>query len=84
MWRLWHKLFGWQYVVVSVVQGDSLVAKVHSGPDGIPYVMAYGDIVFLTYDRESSARPGRYWGYSMATGYAYWRPLTPGLIEKSE
>lgn len=36
MWRLWHKLFGWHYVVVSIAYDDR-ICRVYVDGDGRPY-----------------------------------------------
>lgn len=46
MWRIWNKLFGWQYALVEY-GFDTYVSRVYSLPDGREYVLIYNQLIFL-------------------------------------
>lgn len=46
MWKVWHWLFGWDYVWVNF-DFDDYVRKVRKTPNGIEYIMIYGYKVLL-------------------------------------
>lgn len=48
-WKLFHKLFGWDYVLYSP-EGSRIVLRVKKCPMGRPYVVRHGDILFLRTD----------------------------------
>lgn len=47
MWRLWHKLFGWQYVIYDF-GFDSSIRRVRTSPTGVQYIKMYGGIKRVT------------------------------------
>ena len=52
MWRLWHRIFGWNYVLVEFGHSLSL-ARVEVDGDGRPYAQVCGRYFDLaTCDRE--------------------------------
>jgi len=49
MWKLWHKLFGWDYVLIETF-GDQKRARIRKTPTGREYVHPWGglpDMLFL-------------------------------------
>tara|TARA_R110002153_G_scaffold122434_1_gene268336 strand:+ start:378 stop:563 length:186 start_codon:yes stop_codon:yes gene_type:complete len=50
MWKIFNKLFGWQYALIPFAGGTELV-RVHTTQTGIKYYKIYGDIRIL---RESA------------------------------
>ena len=46
MWKLWHWLFGWEYVAVSFWSGME-ARRVHTSPKGNKYVQVGDNIIFL-------------------------------------
>ena len=46
IYRLLHKLFGWHYVSVPYGGSDS-IRRVQIAPNGRPYFIIYGDLVFI-------------------------------------
>ena len=58
MWRLWHKLFGWDYVYWELISMSG-ISRVRVAPSGLVYLKVFGliirvaessfdDILFLT------------------------------------
>jgi len=47
MWRLWNKLFGWEYVVIPWAFSDTKVVRVRYTQDGVPYLKVYDRILTL-------------------------------------
>lgn len=46
MWKLWHFLFGWDYVMFPM--GFSLpIRRIRRTPNGKEYVLWYGNIYFV-------------------------------------
>lgn len=45
MWRLWHKLFGWDYIYWSL--GTHGVRRIRVAPNGFVYFMCLGEIISL-------------------------------------
>lgn len=45
MWRLWHKLFGWDYIYWSL--GTHGVRRIRVAPNGLVYFMCLGEIISL-------------------------------------
>ena len=41
MWHLWHKLFGWDYVMIEWACGYK-ICRVRKYPNGMEYVSIYG------------------------------------------
>lgn len=54
MWRLFNKLFGWQYVVMSFGY-DDYIRRVHKSVYGEEYVHLYGRVIKLS-DRKPVLR----------------------------
>lgn len=47
MWRLWHKIFDWHYVIIQY--GDALqIKRVRALPNGEMYVEIYGRVIYLS------------------------------------
>ena len=44
MWKLWHKLFGWDYIQWSSVELHQ-VARIKRAPNGLVYFKKYGEII---------------------------------------
>jgi len=40
MWRLWHRLFGWDYVLYTFVSSCH-IRRVRKFPNGVEYVMVF-------------------------------------------
>jgi hypothetical protein len=53
MWRLWHKLFGWDYIQWKLGLGTHSVRRIRVAPNGFVYFMCLGEIISL-------AEPGYY------------------------
>lgn len=47
MWRLWHKLFGWDYVYWEFLSMSG-VSRVRLAPNGLAYVRILGVIIRIT------------------------------------
>jgi hypothetical protein len=52
MWKLFNKLFGWQYALIDYASCNEIV-KVRTAQTGIEYYKVYGEIHIL---RESAIR----------------------------
>lgn len=46
MYKIWHRLFGWDYVAVSFAVG-MVICRVIVAPNGKEYIELYGDKLFL-------------------------------------
>ena len=46
MWKLWHKLIGWEYAVVEFAGQE--IRRIHKTPNGVMYFNAYGSRKLLT------------------------------------
>lgn len=46
MWRLWHKLFGWEYIAMSYSGALYVVSRVRETPSGIKYIRRSGTMMF--------------------------------------
>lgn len=46
MWRLWHKLFGWDYIQWSSA-GLYGIARIRIAPSGLVYFLHLGEVVRL-------------------------------------
>tara|TARA_R110000851_G_scaffold5671_4_gene23242 strand:- start:1276 stop:1461 length:186 start_codon:yes stop_codon:yes gene_type:complete len=46
MWKIFNKLFGWQYAIICYGSGDYVV-KVHTAQTGFRYYKIYGGIYLL-------------------------------------
>ena len=44
MWEICNRFFGWHYITM-VYAYDKEIFRVKIAPNGIQYVMAYGDVV---------------------------------------
>ena len=44
MWKLWHKLFGWDYIQWSIADSHQ-VSRIKRAPNGLAYFKKYGEIV---------------------------------------
>jgi hypothetical protein len=51
MWRLFHRLFGWDYIRISFIYGN-VIRRIQYTPNGKAYVSLYGEMELL----ESSHR----------------------------
>lgn len=40
MWKLWHKLFGWDYVLYEFA-GEYHIRRIKKAPNGLEYVTVY-------------------------------------------
>ena len=59
MWKLWNKLFGWDYV--SFQYGFSqIVRRVKAAPNELRYVTAYGEIIYIEPNGKMVGRYGKY------------------------
>lgn len=47
MWRLWHKLFGWDYVYWELISMSG-VSRVRLAPNGVAYFRILGLIICVT------------------------------------
>lgn len=47
MWRLWHKLFGWDYVTHNDYWGHAKFDRIHTTPNGIEYIKGNSGFVRL-------------------------------------
>ena len=45
MWRLWHKLFGWDYIQWDL--GTHGIRRIRVAPNGLVYFMCLGKIINL-------------------------------------
>lgn len=45
MWRLWHKLFGWDYIQWKL--GPNGISRIRVAPSGLVYFMRLGEIINL-------------------------------------
>lgn len=59
MWRLWHRLFGWDYVVMNAHYDglfgkriESRIVRVRHDAKGRPYAIYGGHIAFLPENAE--------------------------------
>ena len=50
MWRLWHRLFGWDYVALHWGVSRSVVCRVQTTPDGYPFVIHHEMFFWLNDD----------------------------------
>ena len=51
MWKLWHKLFGWNYVRVQYPEQGSIVwaiCKIKTTPKGDKYIMLKKNLILLS------------------------------------
>lgn len=49
MWKLWHKLFGWDYIVVTI--GRGFIFRVHDAPNGTRLIyMGSEDACIMNFD----------------------------------
>lgn len=46
MWRIWHKLFGWDYVIIEMMS-RGIVRRIRYDGDGRSYVLIAGAPVHL-------------------------------------
>lgn len=46
MWRLWHKLFGWDYVQYRIA-GLHYILRVKTAPSGLVYLSKYKEVIPL-------------------------------------
>lgn len=51
MWKLWHRLFGWDYVAHRYGY-DNEVSRLRVAPNGTYYVKTCGNLVFIEQLRE--------------------------------
>ena len=49
MWRLWHKLFGWDYIQWKL--GTHGIRRIRVVPNGLVYFMCLGEIINLAEPR---------------------------------
>jgi hypothetical protein len=47
MYKIWHKLFGWDYVSVYYIGANRVVRRIRLAPNGKEYIMLYSDMDFL-------------------------------------
>ena len=67
MWRLWNKLFNFQYVVVTSPD-KTMVKRCRQGVDGRLYIEHCGAVYFL---KDSGIIPREHYAYQWK-----WEPLT--------
>lgn len=57
MWKLFNKLFGWQYGVIE--WGNSLeIRRIQRAPNGLEFIKIYGTIIIID-NRQSEIRKFR-------------------------
>ena len=47
MWRLWHKLFGWDYIQWNLGLGTHGIRRIRVAPNGVVYFKRLGEIFSL-------------------------------------
>ena len=47
MYKLWHRLFGWDYVLVNMQYRYDEIVRVHTPVKGVAYVVLKGNVVTL-------------------------------------
>lgn len=51
MWRLWHKLFGWEYALIRWAFCDQKIVRLRKTPNGEHYYRIYGETRQFEQDR---------------------------------
>jgi hypothetical protein len=82
MWRLWHRLFGFEYVAIRYGFDDK-ICRVHRSAEGDPICYLFRNTFHLT-ALPSQLGDKRYIATEATGTIKLWLPMTPGTVPSRE